>query len=174
MQTLLPIAAKIAGRLIARKESVVIAESSAGGLISTALLSVPGASAYFLGGGVLYTMNARTGLLGITPEEMTGIRPSTEAYALLLARKMREKLGADWALARPAQPAQWATAMAMRRDMRASGLAVRFNTPSRWKPRARTARRICGPLQWRRWRLFWRHWNVRARRHRQSAVGSRQ
>ncbi len=98
MQTLLPFAAKIAERLIARKESVAIAESSAGGLISAALLSVPGASAYFLGGGVIYTANARAGLMGITPEDLTGLRPSTEAYALLLAGRVREKLSAVWGI----------------------------------------------------------------------------
>ncbi len=98
MQTLLPVAAKVAERLIARKESVAIAESSAGGLISAALLSVPGASAYFLGGGVIYTANARAGLLGLTPADLTGLRPSTEAYALLLAGRVREKLGATWGI----------------------------------------------------------------------------
>ena len=61
MQTLVPLAEKIAEKLKARKETLAVAESSAGGLISAALLSVPGASAYFLGGAVVYTMNARQG-----------------------------------------------------------------------------------------------------------------
>ncbi len=98
MQSLEPIAAQIAQRLIARKETVAIAESSAGGLICAALLSVPGASAYFLGGGVIYTAYARAGLLGINPEDLTGLRPSTGAYAMLLATRMRERLGAIWGL----------------------------------------------------------------------------
>jgi PncC family amidohydrolase len=98
MDTLLPLAEKIAGRLIARHETIAVAESSTGGLISAALLAVPGASAYFLGGGVIYTAAARKGLLAIEAAEMTGLRPSTEAYALLGAHRVRERLGATWGL----------------------------------------------------------------------------
>ena len=98
MQELLPLAATIAARLIARKETVAVAEGSAGGLISAALLAVPGASAYFLGGGVIYTAAARSGLLGIGPTDMTGIRPASEPYAALLAQRTRERHGAAWGL----------------------------------------------------------------------------
>jgi len=93
------IAAHVAARLIARGESIAVAESSAGGLISAALLKVPGASAYFLGGAVVYTGAARLALLGITPEQLTGMRPSTEPYAALLAAAVRTKLQASWGLA---------------------------------------------------------------------------
>src|SRR5262247_2176334 len=89
----------IAAILKERKETIAVAESSTGGLISAALLSVPGASAYFLGGGVVYTQAARRGLLRIPDEAMKGIRSSTEAYALLKARTIRELLGATWGLA---------------------------------------------------------------------------
>jgi PncC family amidohydrolase len=98
MQSLLPLAEKIAARLIERKETVAVAESSTGGLIAAALLSVGGASAYFLGGAVVYTKFSRAGLLGISDAEMKGLRPSTEAYALLCARRVREKMGATWGL----------------------------------------------------------------------------
>jgi nicotinamide-nucleotide amidase len=98
MQSLVPLAEKIAAVLIARKESIAVAESSTGGLIAAALLSVPGASAYFLGGAVVYTRTARSALLGITDTEMKDLRASTEAYALLVARHMRERHGATWAL----------------------------------------------------------------------------
>ncbi|SHJ98647.1 amidohydrolase, PncC family [Roseomonas rosea] len=93
------VAVRVAALLIARRETVAVAESSAGGLIAARLLAVPGASAYFLGGGVVYTGAARAGLLGITAEEMAGMRPSTEAYARFLAGRVRERLGADWGLA---------------------------------------------------------------------------
>lgn len=87
-------------RLLAeRRETISVSESSAGGLISTALLSLPGASAYFMGGAVTYTATARAVLAGITSEEMTGLRSSSEPYALLLARKMRERLGTTWSIA---------------------------------------------------------------------------
>ncbi|MGE0768979.1 MAG: CinA family protein [Hyphomicrobiaceae bacterium] len=99
MQTLLPIAETIARLLKARGETLGVAESSGGGLISASLLAVPGASAYFLGGGVVYTLQARTALLGITNAEMKGLRSSSEPYAQLLARTVRHRLGATWGLA---------------------------------------------------------------------------
>ena len=99
MQTLLPLAEVIASHLIERHETVAVAEGSAGGLISAALLSVPGASAYFLGGGVIYTAAARSGLLDIGKGDMSGIRPASEPYASLLAQRMRERLDATWAIA---------------------------------------------------------------------------
>ena len=67
-------------------------------MISAALLAVPGASAYFLGGAVVYTLASRTALLGITAADMAGLRPSTEAYAALLAERIRDRLGATWGL----------------------------------------------------------------------------
>ena len=96
MRTLLPLAEAVAMRLISRSETIAVAESSTGGLISAALLAVPGASAYFLGGAVVYTKAARAALLGIHDADMKDLRPSTEAYALLLARRMRERHGAIW------------------------------------------------------------------------------
>ncbi len=98
MQTLLPIAEKIAGVLIERHETIAVAESSTGGLIAAALLSVPGASAYFVGGAVVYTKTARVALLGIGDADMQGLRPSTEPYAQLNARRVRERHGATWGL----------------------------------------------------------------------------
>jgi nicotinamide-nucleotide amidase len=92
------LAAALAEKLKARGETVGVAESSAGGLISAALLEVPGASAYFLGGGVIYTGKARMALLGLRREDVAGVRSSSEPYALLLARTVRENLGATWGL----------------------------------------------------------------------------
>lgn len=99
MDTLLPLAEKIAQRLKTRGETIAISESSTGGLISAALLSVPGASAYFLGGAVVYTRQARGALVGITDKDMEGIRSASEPYAALLARTVRERHGATWGLA---------------------------------------------------------------------------
>jgi nicotinamide-nucleotide amidase len=98
MKELLPLAEIVAKRLSARHETIAVAESSTGGLIAAALLAVPGASVYFLGGAVIYTKTARAALLGIGDAEMVGLRPATEAYALLLARRMRERHGAAWGL----------------------------------------------------------------------------
>ena len=96
MKPLLPLAEKIAAHLIARKQTIAIAESSTGGLVAAALLAVPGASAYFLGGAVVYTKAARAALLGIGASEMQGLRPATEAYSVLIARLVRERHGATW------------------------------------------------------------------------------
>lgn len=98
MTQLESLAAKVAERLIARKETIAIAESSTGGLIAAALLAVPGASAYFIGGAVVYTKQSRAALMDIADADMTGLRPSTEAYALLLARRARDTIGATWGL----------------------------------------------------------------------------
>ncbi|HEX6775080.1 MAG TPA: CinA family protein, partial [Methylomirabilota bacterium] len=86
MNALAPIAAAAAALLVQSRQTVAVSESSAGGLISAALLAIPGASAYFQGGGVIYTQNARRALLGIADDSVKGIRSSTEAYALLGAR----------------------------------------------------------------------------------------
>ena len=98
MQDLLPHAERAVKLLIARKQTIVVAESSAGGLITAALLAVPGASACVRGGVVVYTYDMRRHILGISDEEMRGLTPSTEAYALLKARRIRERMNTDWSL----------------------------------------------------------------------------
>ena len=99
MTELTSLATPVAALLRQRNETIAIAESSAGGLISGALLAVPGASAYFLGGGVIYTQPARRALLDVADDDMKGIRSSTEEYARLKARAIRQLLGATWGLA---------------------------------------------------------------------------
>jgi nicotinamide-nucleotide amidase len=99
MDALLPLAERASKHLQERRETIAIAESSAGGLIAAALLAVPGASAYFVGGAVVYTRTARAALLGITETQLAGMRPASEPYARLLARTVRERHGATWGLA---------------------------------------------------------------------------
>ena len=84
--------------LVQRGETVSVAESSTGGLISAALLAVPGASAYFVGGTVVYTKPARDTFLKIDSDKLHGIRSATEPYALLLAQSTRESLTTTWGL----------------------------------------------------------------------------
>ena len=98
MKELVTIAEQIAAQLIARKQTIAVAESSTGGLISAALLSVPGASAYFLGGAVVYTRDARRLLMDIPDEAMKGIRSASEPYAKLLASQVRQRFATDWGL----------------------------------------------------------------------------
>ncbi len=90
-------AEKSAELLKSKEQTIAVAESSAGGLISASLLSVPGASSYFLGGGAIYTRDARRALLGL-PEEIVTMRAATEEYAMIVARAIRDKLGATWGL----------------------------------------------------------------------------
>ncbi|UGY19300.1 CinA family protein [Bradyrhizobium septentrionale] len=98
MNALISIAEQVAAKLIANKQTIAVAESSTGGLISASLLAVPGASAYFLGGGVIYTRDARRALMDISDDAMRGLRSSSEPYAQLLARQIRERLATDWGL----------------------------------------------------------------------------
>ena len=91
-----------AGSLLkTRKETIAIAESSAGGLISATLLAVPGASAFYLGGGVVYTARAREALFGIKQDEIdrAGLRSATEPYVALLAERCKTAHAADWGIA---------------------------------------------------------------------------
>jgi PncC family amidohydrolase len=81
-----------------RKQTIAVAESSAGGLISAALVAVPGASEYFVGGGVIYTLEARRTLLSLSDDAFEGIRPSTEQYALRMARAVKDFVGTTWGL----------------------------------------------------------------------------
>lgn len=99
MQSLLPLAEKIGARLKSRGETIAIAKSSTGGLVSAALLSVSGASVSFRGGSVIYTAYARSGFLEIpNPLPAPIERASTEPYALLLADTVRARLSATWGL----------------------------------------------------------------------------
>ena len=99
MQTLLPLAEQVALLLKQRRETIAVAESSAGGLIAAVLLAVPGASAYFLGGAVVYTRKARELLMDLPREAVAGMRSASEPYALLLARTASERFSASWGLA---------------------------------------------------------------------------
>lgn len=99
MQTLMPLAEQVANLLKARRETIAVAESSTGGLISSALLAVPGASAYFLGGAVVYTRKAREQLMQLPREAVAGMRSASEPYALLLARTSCQRFSASWGLA---------------------------------------------------------------------------
>lgn len=99
MQSLLPQAERVGARLKARGETIAVCESSIGGLLSAALLAVPGASAYFISGAVVYTRVGGDALLAIPPAAREGLRASTEPYALLMARTIRARLGTTWGIA---------------------------------------------------------------------------
>jgi nicotinamide-nucleotide amidase len=89
---------EIAERLLAREESVAVAESSAGGLISAALLSVAGASAYYRGGLVIYTLEGARAMLAGATDLDPGRRGACEPFSRYLAASAAAKLGADWGI----------------------------------------------------------------------------
>jgi nicotinamide-nucleotide amidase len=99
MQDLLPLAEKIAVMLKDRRENIAVAESTTGGLVSAALLSVPGASAYFIGGAVVYTLKARREMLGVPDSAFAGIKSVTEEGAMILARAARTRFVVTWSIA---------------------------------------------------------------------------
>ncbi|MEZ5728218.1 MAG: CinA family protein [Burkholderiaceae bacterium] len=99
MRELIALAGQIAAVLETRGQTLAVSESSTGGLVSAALLAVPGASAYYLGGAVVYTRRARALLLDIPRAALDGIRSASEPYALLCARTVRSRFEADWGLA---------------------------------------------------------------------------
>ena len=92
--------AEEAGSLLKKKQQTIsVAESSTGGLVSAHLLGIGGASAYFLGGSVIYTRFAGRGFLGVTDEDMEGLRAATEPYARLNAERVKTLLGSTWGVA---------------------------------------------------------------------------
>ena len=93
------ISAHIAALLIQRGDSVSVAESSTGGLISASLLSVPGASSYYKGGSVVYTLDSRRAFLDLDRERVKALKPLTTEMVEEFARAARLKLDATWGLA---------------------------------------------------------------------------
>ena len=98
MPDLSSLAASVGALLKERQQTLAVSESSCGGLISAALVAIPGASAYYVGGAVVYTRVGQRGLLQVPDQAMEGLRASSEPYALLNARTVRESLGTIWAL----------------------------------------------------------------------------
>ena len=92
------LAARVAATLRERGQTVAVAESAAGGLVSAALLAIPGASAFFLGGAVVYSRRAGKALLGLTAVDVVGMRAETESYAILIAEKVRDCHHASWGI----------------------------------------------------------------------------
>ena len=94
-----PIGQTAGSLLMERGQTVAVIDGATGGLISASLISLPGATRFFKGSGVIYTLESRDLLLGMSPEELRGMRSATESYALLQARGVRKQFGADWGVA---------------------------------------------------------------------------
>ena len=98
MPDLSGLAAPVGALLKETQQTIAVSESACGGVISAALVAIPGASAYYTGGAVVYTRAAQRGLLGVADAAMEGMRASSEPYALLNARTVRESLETTWGL----------------------------------------------------------------------------
>ena len=98
MATLTEMSSSLGELLKSTGQTLAVSESAGGGLISATLVAVPGASAYYVGGVVVYTRIAQRGLLQVPDQAMEGIRASSEPYAILNAKTVRESLGTTWAL----------------------------------------------------------------------------
>lgn len=94
-----PQAARIADLLKARREKIAVADGATGGLIGAALLTVPGALKFYVGGGIVYSLRAREVLFGLPDAAFAGMRSATPDYALMQARAIRDNFGADWGIA---------------------------------------------------------------------------
>lgn len=99
LEILAAIAAQSGSALKARRQTIAVVDGSTGGLISASLLAMPGASAFYLGGGVVYTLKGRRMVLGHEPGSLRGFTSATEPYALAQARLIRQRYGADWGIA---------------------------------------------------------------------------
>lgn len=98
LPSLAALAQRVGAALKERKETIAVVESSSGGLVSAALLAVPGASRFFLGGAVVYSRRAGKALLGLTADDVAGIRAETEPYAVMVAGKIRDSHRASWGM----------------------------------------------------------------------------
>lgn len=99
MQKLEKMAGELGELLKREKQTVAVAESSSGGLISASLLSIAGASAYFMGGTVIYTRESRKAFVDLDLSKLKGMEPLTEPMAGVFAEGIREKLGTVWGVA---------------------------------------------------------------------------
>jgi PncC family amidohydrolase len=95
---LLERAQQVGATLRARRETVAVAEGAAGGLISASLLSVAGASSFYLGGAVVYTRAAARVYVDDAVPAPANLRGASEPWALHLARAAAVRLGASWGI----------------------------------------------------------------------------
>ncbi len=82
-----------------RKESLGIAESCTGGLLSSSITSIPGSSNVFKGGIVAYTNELKESLIGVSNETINKFGAVSEETVKAMAIGVRQKLGSDWSIA---------------------------------------------------------------------------
>jgi PncC family amidohydrolase len=93
------LAAGIGEALVARGEKVAVSETTAGGLISARMLSVPGASRWFESGIVPYSSPTKFEALGMDREVAREHGAVSPQWVTATAEAMRRMTGAAWAVA---------------------------------------------------------------------------
>jgi PncC family amidohydrolase len=91
--------ARVGELLLQHHLTLAVAESCTGGLVGHRLTNVPGSSAYFLGGVMAYSYEAKERLLGVQHDTLYDHGAVSELTALEMARGVRRALGADVGLA---------------------------------------------------------------------------
>jgi len=88
---------EVIGRmLIARNETVAVAESCTGGLLGSRITDIAGSSAYFMGGAICYTGVAKTMLVGVDAALIAANGEVSEPVAIAMARGARERFGTTY------------------------------------------------------------------------------
>ena len=85
--------------LIARGETLSVAESCTGGLLSSAFVDLPGSSAYFVEGAVTYANEAKMRRLGVSEATLETHGAVSEQCAREMAEGLRARTGTTYALA---------------------------------------------------------------------------
>lgn len=99
LEALAPLAARAGAALLARRETIAVADGATGGLILAGLVTVPGATRFCRGGGLVYSLKGRDILLGLPRDAYVGMDSVTESYAALQACAIRDRFGAQWGIA---------------------------------------------------------------------------
>jgi PncC family amidohydrolase len=82
-----------------KNETISIAETAAGGLISSSILSAPGASKIYKGGLTLYTLPSRIAYAGWSQETIANYRGPTTDIVSGLAKHVRKDLESTYTIA---------------------------------------------------------------------------
>jgi PncC family amidohydrolase len=90
--------AEIADILLSRNETVSVSEGACGGLLSAYLIARPGASQFFDGGRLIYSLKSRLKTSGWNSEQIKSYTGPSEQVALKMARNMRIEFGSTYVL----------------------------------------------------------------------------
>ena len=92
-------AAAVVHTLVERHQTLSVAESLTGGLLAATIVEIPGVSAVFKGGLVVYATELKHTLAGVPRQLLDERGPVDPDVALALAEGVRERCGSDWGLA---------------------------------------------------------------------------